>query len=147
MFALTLPKNALTGISEARQGNTTKGSVLLEQALKETDDPVVQAWYGYCIAREGRNYSRALQLCLNALRRSPDNADICLALGRLYLCGKSRMAAINVLQKGLRLGGVPEIGNLLESIGVRKRPVFPFLPRNNPLNVASGRVLSRLGWR
>jgi hypothetical protein len=31
----------------------------------------------------------------------------------------------------------------LKDMGVRKRPVLPFLNRNNPLNVYLGRVRSR----
>ena len=147
MYAISLSQNALNGIAEARQGNTTKGSRLLEEALRETDDPVVLAWYGYCLGREGQGYSRALQLCLGALQKDPDNAEVCLALGRLYLVGKRRMAAINILQKGFRLGGSAEIGRLLQSMGTRKRPVIPFLPRENPLNVTAGRILAKWGWR
>lgn len=147
MSLLHTSQNAIIGIEEARQGNTTRGCALLEQALKETGDPVVQAWYAYCTTREGGNFSRALRLCHQALQKRPHEPDIYLALGRLYLAGQRRALAINALEKGLKLGPNVEISRLLHSIGVRKRPVVPFLPRNNPLNVTSGRLLARLGLR
>ncbi len=147
MHALQLPKTALLGIEEARMGNTTKGGLLLEEAMKVTSDPLMQAWYAYCLAREGRNFSRSLQLCVQALRENPENSDIYLALGRIYLVGQRRALAISALEKGLRQEDNPEIRSLLKSIGVRKRPVLPFLQRNNPVNVTSGRLLARWGLR
>ncbi len=147
MIAQRLSQTALSGIHEARQGNTTAGCVLLEEALRETSDPTVQAWYAYCLAREGRNFNQALQLCLSAQQRRSGDSDICLALGRLYLIGKRRRAAISILERGLRIDKNPEIQKLLQSIGMRKPPVFRFLNRDNPLNVASGRLLSHWGLR
>ncbi|WP_020678376.1 tetratricopeptide repeat protein [Geopsychrobacter electrodiphilus] len=140
-------RHILDGIEEAKRGNTSLGLQLLERSKKISTLPEAKAWYGYCLARERNDIRLGLSLCHEARQCYPASSDICLALGRIYLLADLRESAVKVLNLGLRTDKNPEIARLLKSIGVRKPPVFPFIARNRRVNVASGRLLSRIGIR
>ncbi len=55
--------------------------------------------------------------------------------------------ALSVLRKGLKMGRNEEIVDTLQQLGVRKDPVFTFLPRENAINVYTGLLLHKLGLR
>jgi len=136
-----------TGILEAKQGNTTLGLKLLNGSGDVSDLPEAKAWQGYCLAREKNAFRHGIAMCREALQSKPGSSDIYLALGRIYLVAGLRSAAISTLQKGLEVDKNPEIYRLLNSIGIRKPPVFRFLPRKSKVNVASGRLLAMIGLR
>jgi len=137
----------LEGIEEAKRGNTPLGLQLLQNAAKTPHFPEAKAWHGYCLAREKNLFREGISLCEDALSHKPDSSDIYLALGRIYLLSGHRGSAIRTLQKGLKLDNNRQISRLLESIGMRKPPVFGFLSRRSKFNIASGRLLSWIGMR
>ncbi len=140
-------KQILEGIRETKQGNTLRGLQLLNSSVNVSSLPEAKAWYGYCLARENNKFRQGISLCNEARQKDPDSSDICLALGRIYLLAGIRKSAVSALQTGLSLDNNPEIYRLLNSIGIRKPPVFSFLDRSSKVNVASGRLLSRVGMR
>jgi tetratricopeptide (TPR) repeat protein len=140
-------KKTLDGIEEAKRGNTLVAMQLLRDNLESTSLPEAKAWYGYCLARENRDFRQAISLCNQARQKKPDSSDICLALGRIYLLAGLRHSAVKALQTGLNLDNNQETRKLLNSIGVRKPPVFRFLNRDSKINVASGRLFSKIGLR
>ncbi len=140
-------KQILEGIKETKQGNTLRGLKLLSSSVNVSSFPEAKAWYGYCLARENNKFRQGISLCNEARQKDPCSSDICLALGRIYLLAGIRKSAVSALQIGLRLDDNPEISRLLNSIGTRKPPVFRFLDRNSKVNVASGRLLSKVGIR
>ena len=137
----------MVGIEEAKRGNTLLGLELLSSSVNVDNLPEAKAWHGYCLARETKNYKQALSQCSEARQNSPGNSDIYLALGRIYLLAGIRNSAVRALERGLKLDNNREISRLLNSIGIRKPPVFHFLNRNSKVNVASGRLLSKIGIR
>lgn len=134
-------------IAEIKRGNTPVGLQLLKSAVDHPSRSKAQAWYGYCLAREKNEYSNGIALCKEALKTNPRESEIYLALGRIYLLLDRREQAIEALKQGIKMDYSPDSERLLESIGVRLRPVFPFLKRRNLLNVTSGRLLSKIGLR
>ena len=53
-----------------------------------------------------------------------------------------RKKAVETLNAGLRLqSNHKQINTILDRIGRRKRPVIPFLPRSNSLNIWLGKLL------
>jgi tetratricopeptide (TPR) repeat protein len=135
------------GIREAKRGNTELGLRLLKNALEPDALPEARAWYGYCLVIEEKNFMRGITLGNEARQAKPKSSEICLALGRIYLLANLRELAVRTLQNGLRLDNNQEIYRLLNSIGIRKQPVFKFLHRSSKVNVASGRLLTRFGFR
>lgn len=138
-------KQMLSCIAEVKQGNTKLGLRLLESAVETSSH--AKAWYGYCLAREKNDYSNGIALCRKALKENPREAEIYLALSRIYLHLNRRKQAIMILEQGMKMDRSQDIKRLLETLGVREKPVFPFLKRKNFINVTSGRLLSKMGLR
>ncbi len=121
-------------------------------ALEEfPDEPVLSSFYGYLIARQKSNIQDGLLWCQEALKRAlrahlPEInlALIYLNLGRVHLLNNDRRSAIRAFKTGL--GYDPdnkEINRELVSLGVRKPPVIPFLPRSHPINKYLGKLRHR----
>ena len=122
-------------LDEARTGSSLMALTALEGLEKHTNHPQFSAWLGYCLAKEKRDFPKALALCLRAIDTMPDNADLYLALGRLYrLCGR-RYLALKTLRKGLKMGRSELIVKELTSLGLRKDRIFKFLERDHLLNI------------
>ena len=101
------------------------------------------SFYGLCLALEKHRLHEGISLCREALDREFYNPDLCWNLGRLLLLAGNRREAFRVLSKGYRLqpnhrGLRAELG----ALGLRRRPVLPFLARGNPINVLLGRIRS-----
>lgn len=142
-----LPELVQEGILEARKGNTLLARMHLEEAMKNTRNPEVLAWYGYCLAREKKAFGQAIDLCKEALQTAPQNSDLYLATGRIYLLAGRKRSAISAFNKGLKMGRNEAIVRQLHQIGLRKNPVFSFLERDSAINVYVGILLSKLGLR
>ncbi len=97
------------------------------------------------MARTRGRETEGLALCEQAVKvefYQPENwANLAEVL---ILCGR-RSEAINAVEQGMdidsRFGRLQAIHGRL---GVRRRPVFRFLARSNPLNHALGRVRSQI---
>lgn len=137
----------LKGKALLRENNTLGALACFERAyaIKKTSD--IQSCLGFCIATERGMISEAVRLCREAIDQDPDNPLHYLNLGKIYLKAKRKTDCLEVLRKGLSRGDDPEICELLERIGMRRPPVFSFLPRGHFLNRYVGLVLSRLRLR
>lgn len=118
-----------------------------EKAYAFEKTPKIQSYLAYCIAMERGQISEAVTLCMTAMKTEPDSPDHYLNLGRVYLRAKRKDEAIATLRQGLSFGDNQTIKDILEGLGLRKRPLFPFLPRHNFLNKYAGIVLQRLRLR
>ena len=134
-------------LAEARTGSTLMALTALEELVKYTNHPQVLAWLGYCLAKEKQDFSKALVLCTSAIDATPENADLYLALGRVYrLCGR-RYKSLTTLRKGLKMGRNDLIVKELTAMGLRKDPIFKFLERDHLLNIFAGRMMTRFRVR
>ena len=145
-MSINLLEEIAEGIKEAKRGNTLLGLNLLQNPEYRAE-PAAKAWYGYCLAYEKNALKTGVTLCREALNKNPRLSDGYLALGRIYLNNGDRKNAIDILEQGRRWSHSPEINNLLNSIGTRKKPVVPFLDRRNVVNVSVGKFLGKLGLR
>lgn len=136
-----------TGIREAKRGNTKLAIRLLQQFAESNNFPEAKAWFGYCTAYENQEFSRGIDLCRDAIRCDRLLPDGYLALSRIYLRKSLRKPAIETLQQGLKMTRDEEISTLLVNLGVRKKPIIPFLSRDNFLNIFLGRILGAMGMR
>lgn len=134
-------------INEARTGSSLIALVELEELVKKNNRPQVLAWLGFCLAKENREFSRALVLCTSAIDSTPQDADLYLALGRVYRLAGRQYQALSTLRKGLKMGRNLLIVAELTAMGLRKDPVFGFLERDHRLNVLAGRVMNRFNFR
>jgi len=136
-----------SGIKEAKRGNTKLGIELLKNFINSGDFPEAKAWFGYCIAYEKKDLSLGIDLCKDALNNNSQLSDGYLALARIYLLRGQRKLAIDTLQQGIRTQPNEEISTLLRTLGIRKKPIIPFLNRRNFINVCLGRFMSSIGLR
>ena len=83
----------------------------------------------------------AVKVCRTAARQEGYRPEVCWNLGRVLLLANRRREAHRAFTWGLRMQ--PDHSGIRQEIqrmGQRKRPVLPFLPRGNALNVFLGRL-------
>lgn len=98
------------------------------------------SYYGVCVAMVKRRYADAVNYCNVSLKANFMDADHRANLATVYLERNDREKAIETLNEGLRLQPKNrQIQKIYREIGRRQRPVIPFLPRDNPINVWLGR--------
>ncbi len=98
------------------------------------------SFYGICVAKVRRKYGEAVKYCNISIRSNMFDPDHRYNLALVYLERDDRRRAVESLSAGLKLKpGHPGINRIFDIIGRRRKPVIPFLPRNNPLNVWLGR--------
>lgn len=135
------------GLQLLGEANLLGALACFEKANIREKSPLTQSYLGYCIATERGQIAEALNLCQAAIEVDPNNPVHYLNLGRVYLKAKKKDEAIAELRRGLSFGNNQDIKALLERLGLRRKPAFPFLPRNNFLNRYVGLILSRLRLR
>ncbi len=79
------------------------------------------------------------------MQADSQNIENYLNLGRVYLRAGLKTKAIETFRKGLEVDKNPEIMAELQVLGIRKKPIFPFLPRSHFLNKYLGLVISKVG--
>jgi hypothetical protein len=84
---------------------------------------------------------------LEAIKKEPQNSLLYLNLGRIYRLSKRKGDAVKIFREGLKFEVNQQIIDELTKIGIRKRPVIPFLRRSNPLNKYLGVILHKLRLR
>jgi hypothetical protein len=107
--------------------------------------PGVQANYAVSIGHT-RSLKEALLLCQAALKADKRSPEVHYCLAQIYLLSHSRKQAWEAIHQGLSFGPThPGLLALEAEMGVRKKPILPFLKRGHPVNVRLGRVLRRGG--
>ena len=136
------------GIQAARQKEYEKGLIFLAEAYRrlsrgsESKIPAAAlSYYGLCLAMHKGRVKEAAEFCQLALEKEFYNAEHYLNLGHVWIVGRSRRKAVDALDRGLAVDpNHGEMQRLRTEMGIRKRPVIPFLGRDNPLNVSLGKM-------
>jgi tetratricopeptide (TPR) repeat protein len=138
------------GLRALALGDALGGLAHFEAAVRLSTD--AGAWpptrylsyYGLCLGHATDQVDEAEEICRRAARREFYNPDLYLNLGRVYLLGGKRAAAHRAFVSGLRLqSDHPGLRGAVIDMGLRRRPVLPFLSRANPLNRLLGRLARR----
>lgn len=139
-----------------RKGKEEEALLILRHAAKEIpDDLFILSYYGCLMAVVERKASSGAKICSNAIslaKRSRNFGGFIhplfyLNLGRCYYAGGQRKKAIDTFMEGLRVDpNDNDIRQELKRIGIRKKSLIPFLPRNNPLNKYIGLLISRMRY-
>lgn len=138
------PNEAMrSGIEAVKKDEYLLGLSLLSEAYRRRGEmaaPDGLSYYGLCVALVQKKFKPAVDLCKKAIELQFYHGEHYANLARVYLAADHRRKALSTIQKGLKV--VPDDEYLLrlrKELGVRRPPPIPFLPRNNPLNVALGR--------
>jgi tetratricopeptide (TPR) repeat protein len=141
---------AAKGLALCRAGDWDRGLQLLGAAAEGRQGAaelpgLVYSYLGYGIARYQRRVRDGHKLCEHAVKIQYYEPDNHLNLARVQLILEDRKGAVSSIARGLKLDpDHRELKELRREIGVRRRPVLPFLSRKNPLNVLLGRLRNGL---
>jgi tetratricopeptide (TPR) repeat protein len=108
---------------------------LAKKVEKIAPPPKYLSYYGLCLAMVSTKSQTALELCESAVAVEFYNPDLFHNLARVHLRMGRRDRAYPVLLRGLQLH--PSHRGILgdvHSLGIRRRPILPFLARGNPVN-------------
>jgi tetratricopeptide (TPR) repeat protein len=129
------------------RGETLVALMQLETAYQLEPLPVVKSRLAYCLAKERRQFQRAVVLCKEALNAESANPEHYYHLGRTCLLARQKRQAISAFRKGLKVKRYQPIIDELSRLGLRQEPVFNALPREHLLNRSLGVLLNRVGLR
>jgi tetratricopeptide (TPR) repeat protein len=108
--------------------------------------PGIQSYLGLCFASERGLIREGIRLCREAIEEDRENPVHYLHLARVYIKSGDKAEALNVLRQGMTFGHSAETREMLELLGPRKKPVFPFLARKHFINKYAGlfiRIIKR----
>ena len=101
------------------------------------------SYYGLALSLASGRTAEAIDMCERALSVEFYNPDLYLNAARVYLASGDRKKAHRAVCQGLRIEKRhPNLIALLKVMGMRKRPLFRFLPRTHVLNRMTGRLTS-----
>lgn len=131
------------GLAACRRGDWDRGLADLGRlADLQTELPAVfYSYLGYGVALREKRIRDGIRLCQHAVKLEFYQPENYLNLARTYLLADNRRKAFEAVSKGLQMDrGNRELRGLLQQMGARRRPVIPFLSRDNPVNRFLGRV-------
>ncbi len=121
----------------------------LQRALDLAPErPLYCSYFGLALALNNRSNGReGVALCEQAARRDR-RPETLLNLGRAYLTSGRRKKAFKAFEQGLAINRAdPDLRYHIQSMGIRRSPPIPFLPRGHRLNILAGRTLKAVGLR
>lgn len=133
-------------IERCRRGAWREGLPALARIAEQNErggtlPALVYSYLGYGIALRQQRIQEGLRLCQHAVKLEFYQAEGYLNLARTQLLARQRRAAMRTVTSGLRVDpDNPQLRQLRHEIGVRRRPVFPFLRRGNPVNQLLGKL-------
>ena len=102
------------------------------------------SYYGLALSLAAGRTQEAIEMCERALSVEFYNPDLYLNVARVYLTAGERRRAHKALCQGLRIEKRhPGLIAELRRMGVRRKPLFGFLPRRHVLNRLTGSILGR----
>ena len=118
-------------------------SFLAAQRL-DGNDPGVLSRLGLTLVLVAHDEYKGVAFCEEAVKRGGETADALCRLARVYHATFQKERAFRAIRRGLALDpGHEGLLELLDRMGVRRRPVLPFLPRSNFVNKFLGRLRHR----
>jgi len=105
----------------------------------------IRPFLGLALARGAGPFSEARELCEGAAKQEFFNPELYLNLAKVFLRFDRRSEALRYLRRGAMIDpGHEPIHQMIASLGNRKLPIVPFLPRRHPVNRALGTARSRV---
>ena len=118
-----------------------EASIEIERRRRQSrPQPRYLSYYGLCLALERGEVREALRYCREAVTLEGYNPDIRCNLGQVLLRAGRRKEAYRSFVRGLKTDcHHRQSVDAIKTMGIRRRPFFSFLHRQNPLNVLLGR--------
>lgn len=116
------------GICHMRDQNTLAALSLFEKAFQLRKTPVIQSYFGACIALERGQINEAFLLCQEALEQDPGNPVCYLNLGKVYLKAEKNSTRSLFFAKASRMETAPRSDRFSTSWGYARNRCFPSSP-------------------
>jgi predicted Zn-dependent protease len=128
-----------------RDGHPDVALPHMQRALElEPENPFYKSYLGVAIARAEQRWADAEDLCDSAVRRKRDQPQLYLNLAEVYAAAGRRQDAVETLLMGIRYAQRDSrIQRTLNELSLRRRPVIPFLRRENLINRQLGQLRHR----
>lgn len=126
--------------------NDLEGAFAAFEKAYESDGNAARyiSYYGLCLAVYKGDVEKGIELCTRAIKLEFFRGEYYLNLGKAFLKAGKKQSAINTFRRGIRIDRDNlEIKKELEKMGIRARPVIPFLKRSNPINKYLGILFIR----
>ena len=111
------------------------------------ETPDMLSLCGFSLARDSRQFKKAVALCEKAIALDAQNTNHYLHLGRVHLLAGHKARAIASFRRGLKIRKDNRLIQELQKIGIRKSPPFASLSRTNVLNIITGKLLQLMKLR
>jgi predicted Zn-dependent protease len=128
-----------------RDGHPDVALPHMQRAVElEPENPFYKSYLGVAIARAEQRWADAEDLCDSAVRRKRDQPQLYLNLAEVYAAAGRRQDAVETLLMGIRYAQRDSrIQRTLNELSLRRRPVIPFLRRENLINRQLGQLRHR----
>lgn len=138
----TFAKLCIPGISEEDISIFVRSMFKAEQFK---NDPQFLSGYAWLLSQMDGFEKKAVGLATEIASKNPTRPLIQLNYARTLLLKGDRIEALRLLRRLARVDSLEEdVQEILVWLGVRRRPVIPFLPRTNPMNHALGKLRHRI---
>jgi hypothetical protein len=113
--------------------------------LKDVVPGSALAYYGLCLAMDRGNYAEGAKFVQIAIHNEPVVGEHYLILANVWKHARARRKMVEAIEKGVAAS--PRYGplrRLASEVGIRRRSVIPFLPRESTLNKTLGKLRYRM---
>jgi predicted Zn-dependent protease len=113
-------------------------------ASQEPQNPYYLSFFGLSTALAERDWTKALELCQDALRLKRGELQLHLNLVEVYVAANRLQEAVGILDAAeSQFGADTRIKGIRKRLGRRRRPVLQFLGRDHFLNRKLGQLRHR----
>jgi len=130
-----------------KSGDRLRALNMFEKSYELAPNTECRSYLGMLTGIERGLIKKGIDLCRTAIEEDPNNPIHYLNLGKLLYMVERKSEAVDLLVKARTIAPSEEVDSWIRNLGQRKRPVFPFLTRRNPLNRYTGLMLKRFGLR
>jgi len=130
-----------------REGDKLRALNMFEKSYQIRSIPECRSYLGMLTGTERGLVKKGIGLCRAAIEEEPKNPVHYLNLSKLLYSVERKSEAVDLLVKARTIAPSQEVDTWIMSVGLRNRPVFPFLTRQHPINKYAGLMLRRFGFR
>ncbi|HWE23764.1 MAG TPA: hypothetical protein VG496_07460, partial [Myxococcales bacterium] len=122
---------------------------VFEKAYRRNlNDPRVLSNYGLTLVLIEGDRQRGIRFCEEAVRRGPVTTEMLVNLARALVVTRNKEQAVRALQRAMELSPTdPRVRHEFLTLGLRRPPPIPWLPRNFFLNKWLGMLTWKLSGR
>ena len=134
------------GVQLLRSNRIPEASNAFRRVFKlDPDNPRYLSYYGLILALADDNFQDAVNFCRAAILRAAYEPEFYLNLSKVYARAGQRKKALETLLEGLSFNkNNVSLKMEMKRMGMRRKPILPFLSRNHILNKSLGELTYQL---